>query len=224
MVNQNVFTNKTITVGNYGHVVKVYKKCPYCDCFVTPQYKNSVNLTFETNIAAVLSLFHLECCNKNVITVHIRNKETNAFDFLYSYPNLKPEVLPDSIPKISERATKIYNQAQRAYMNNDFELATIGYRSFVEILSKDFLIKEQNKDENKIKSLKLNNVLKELSDDYLLIAGDVIRYLGNDKTHYEEKHSDISIETLKFYLDIFIDSIHVKYSINHPPDNLSRQK
>ncbi len=221
-MNKSKLLKKSIIYYENKHYnVEIYKKCPYCNDILTPRFEQSTRLIFKDDEIVFISRFHHECCNKKVFVTHL--KSSDKLTLLYSYPPISPTPLPDSIALISERAAKLYQQAERAYQINDFELAAIGYRSFVEILAKDFLIKEQNKNEKDVKKLKLNNCLTIL-DNNLLVSGDVIRYIGNDKTHYEQKLSHIPIDTLKYYLNIFITSIDNMYAIKHPPVELSRNQ
>ncbi len=222
MSTKNILRKSKIKIDGIFYEVDVYKKCPYCGDYVTPQYKTTSAITFARNKKAFLSTFSVECCEKNVLTLHLYDLENKNIDFLYSYPTLSLEQLPDSISKISDRAAKIYQQANRAFYNNDFDLATIGYRTFVEILAKDFLIEEQGVSISKVKTLKLAKTLEMLEDIKLLYTGDVVRYLGNDKTHYEQKYTHHSIDILKKYLNAFIDTIDAKYFSNHPPEDLKR--
>ncbi len=202
--------------------LEVYKKCPYCNNFVTPERKGSVKIEWQNDTYVYISKFFHPCCDKNIFTTHLIN--IDGTELLSSYPPINMYVLPESISLISERAFNLFHQAEKSYQNNDFDIATIGYRSFIEVLSKDFLINELHEDANKVKTLNLNKTLALFNDKNLLISGDVIRYLGNDKTHYEQKYDHHSIDTLKFYLDIFIKTIDVKYRINHPPEDLQRNQ
>ena len=115
-----------------------------------------------------------------------------------------------------------YNQALRAEIRGDIELAAIGFRHSLECLVKDYAIKECGADEAKVNKTKLIDAISQyLEEKDLVSTADVIRILGNDYTHYERKYPQIDFDLLKRYMDIFIKLIETKLLVRHPP--VSRQ-
>lgn len=102
------------------------------------------------------------------------------------------------------------------------DLAGMGYRKSLEYLVKDYAITELKKPEQEVSKKKLYNAIEEyLPNNMLINAADVVRILGNDKTHFQEKFQEYDVEVIKEYLDILIDQITILLKLSHPP--VSRQ-
>lgn len=89
-------------------------------------------------------------------------------------------------------------------MNLD-QIAGIGYRKSLEFLAKDFAIKYNPDDEDKIKNMPLSNCIKTYIDDPRIknLAEKSI-WLGNDETHYVRKHEDRDISDMKQFIDALV--------------------
>ena len=112
----------------------------------------------------------------------------------------------------------MYNQALQSEFNKNLELAAIGYRSALEILVKDYAIKELGQNPKEVISKKLCPAIGAyLNQEDLVKTADVVRILGNDYTHYERKYPQHDFELLKGYMEIFLKQIEVQYMIKHPP-------
>lgn len=124
----------------------------------------------------------------------------------------------ENLAAISERFIDMYNQALQSEFVGNIELASIGYRSALEFLVKDFAINELGKPREEVIKKKLHNAIGEyLNQNDLVSTADVVRILGNDYTHYERKYPQHDFDLLKGYMDIFLKQIEVQYMIKHPP-------
>lgn len=94
----------------------------------------------------------------------------------------------------------------------------MGYRNALEILVKDFAIKELHMPYEQVAKTKLIQAIDEyLGERDIIAAADVVRILGNYYSHYEKKYPDHDFKVLKSFMEIFIAQIHTKLLIAHPP-------
>lgn len=139
------------------------------------------------------------------------------------YPNQQPSNLPPQIVSFSPRFVKMYRDAEFAEDNDSIDLAGIGYRASLEILLKDYALEFKLDSYEEIAQTTLNNAISKYfrTDIDTQSAADVVRILGNDYAHWEQKE-DRDIEVLKSYLDIFVQIIKTKLMLKNPP--VSRNK
>ena len=153
--------------------------------------------------------FHVTCCDKLFFCIYEGpNYAKTAAEPLLIYPNAPIAVIPESIRTFSPRFAELFNQAAFAEQHNCFELAGTGYRNAIEIIVKDFAIKKLKEPEKEVCRCSLDEAITQyLPSVKTKIAADVIKNLGNDYTHYKNKHGDIPFENLKMYMNIFIKQI-----------------
>lgn len=149
----------------------------------------------------------------------VEETDSNISPCSFVYPPISPNVYTNEyLSAISERFILIYNQALRAEFNGDYELAATGMRSALEILIKDYAIKELDQPKEEVAKKDLFKAISEyLKQPELINTADVIRILGNDYTHYDRKYPQHDFDLLKGYMEIFLKQIEVQYMINHPP-------
>lgn len=161
-------------------------------------------------------------CAQYYLAVYKIDKTNKQADFAGFYPPASMEYQNEIIESTSPGFIFSYNQALRAEIRGDIELAAIGFRHSLECLVKDYAIKECGADEAKVNKTKLIDAISQyLEEKDLVSTADVIRILGNDYTHYERKYPQIDFDLLKRYMDIFIKLIETKLLVRHPP--VSRQ-
>ena len=51
----------------------------------------------------------------------------------------------------------------------------------------------------------------------LVKTADVVRILGNDRVHYEQKYPSLDYEILKKYMNIFLYLVEVRFMAENPP-------
>ena len=196
--------------------------CPHCGYGTDAPYEHKHVLSFNGNL---LLCGEVKCtsCGKNFYFICESNKDRTRAPLAYVYPSLSAtEYSNEYLANISERFIDIYNQAIRAEFTGDIELAAIGYRASLEILVKDYAIKELGEPKNIVAEKSLYTAIKDyLKQEDLINTADVIRILGNDYAHYERKYPQHDFELLKAYMEIFLKQIEVSYMVKHPP--VSRQ-
>lgn len=149
------------------------------------------------------------CGTGLVLTYRISSPETAS---LVDYAPLKPQerTFDPSISDISGRFVKIYNQALAAETLGYDEIAGMGYRKALEILIKDFLIKQNPANAESIISEPLSQIISnEIQSPKLQAMASRAAWLGNDHVHYYQKHTDKDLEDLKHLIDGILSYINI---------------
>ena len=190
--------------------------CPHCGWACAPIVKDWKKLNY--NDSRVYFVAYLtNCCDKIFFCLHEDNKDEPEYGLLLVYPPVMTVALPDNIKELSPRFVNLFNQAAFAEQNNFFELAGTGYRNALEILIKDFAIEKLKKPREEVVKKKLGEAISAfLPNLKSRIAADMIRELGNNYTHYLNKHEDIPFSTLKQYIEILITDIKLQLLILDP--------
>ena len=149
---------------------------------------------------------------------------SNIIYFQFQYYSLGPDPIseekvyppssqtPPFPPEIEEsypRFIKIYKQSLEAETRNLDEIIGLSYRKSLEILIKDFLISKVagSPDEAAIKAETLAQSIKRLSLDIQEIA-KAAAWLGNDHSHYEQRHEEMTIKDLKNFIGVVVGDIY----------------
>jgi hypothetical protein len=191
--------------------------CPHCgiscDAYHIQQFEYSYS---KNNTIFVFLVLQCTSCRKLFTTTyHIKD---NHSELLGITPKCISSFHDSTIEEISPRFIEMYNQSLHAKDNNNLNLAAIGYRAALEILVKDYAIKElQKSPEEVIKKSLFSAISEYLSAENLIKTADVIRILGNDHTHYERKYPELDFNLLQAYMEIFINLVKTQLLIAHPP-------
>ncbi|MGF3113528.1 DUF4145 domain-containing protein [Facklamia sp. P9177] len=202
-----------------GLKVQIPKLCPVCAVAHNPimLHKFSETINGSTTIAFVHTCSN---CGKKSLTLNKLTKEDNKdyLEFIYCYPNSKAVSFDEKLEQLSPRFVSLYNQASFCEDNGYFDLAGMGYRAAMEILIKDYALGFELDTKEKIAQRNLNRSIEHYfkNDETSQIAADVVRMFGNDFAHWD-RNEDYSLEQLKQYLEIFIQTINYKLMIKYPP-------
>jgi hypothetical protein len=111
----------------------------------------------------------------------------------------------ECINKLSSDFVKIYNQANNAENLRLDQIAGIGYRKALEFLIKDFLIKHEHIESEKVVPTPLGTCINTMIDNpQLRTVSSRATWLGNDQTHYEQKYQDKDIQDLKRLIELSV--------------------
>lgn len=210
---------KPATAFHSGFKFKYQKPatCPFCGYGTDATYKSKIYYSFNDG-HILLAVCECTSCHKSFFFA-CEDAKGDLAKAACIYPN--ETVVPysnDNLSAVSERFIDMYNQALKAEYNGSCELAAIGYRSALEILVKDFAIKELNEPEETASKQSLcDAIAKYLKQEELVRTADVVRILGNDYTHYKRKYPEHDFALLKKYMEIFLSQIEAQYMIKHPP-------
>ncbi|MFS7238164.1 DUF4145 domain-containing protein [Carnobacterium divergens] len=180
--------------------------CPHCGTIMTPNVHFGVSLDSyydDNSIVAVMVNCTNDSCKKFYSLSYNYYKltgRTKIIDEQYR-PPIKVE-LPENIEKVSKTFVEIYSQATIAESEKLDQIAGVGYRKALEFLIKDYAIRNNTDDEEKIKKKMLGAVISEFLGDFrkLQNLAKAATWIGNDETHYERKHTDKDIRDMKAFI------------------------
>lgn len=221
------FKQITITTdSNIKFSAKMPTICPHCGKTIEPDLLKTINYEYKKEQVIAVSTYIANCCNKHFFAfydisysfISSFNKTPGSSELLYTYPNSKPTKLPESIEQISPRFVQLYNASYMAEQIGNIELAATGYRNALELLTKDYAIDFLEMDEAQVSKLPLCKAISEtLPTIQMKMCADVIRVIGNDYTHFVQKHPEVDFNILTKFLKSFIYLIDMDYCIKHPP-------
>lgn len=213
----NYLLKKASVFGNFSHNFRKPSVCPHCGFGTDAPFAKKDVYSYNGHYLLVATCT-CTSCGKHFFFVCEYDSGKENYDPIV-YPNIDFTPYSNEIlEKISSRFIDMYNQALQSEFHKNLELAAIGYRSALEILVKDYAIKELGQNPEEVSSKKLCSAIGTyLNQEELVKTADVIRILGNDYTHYKRKYPQHDFELLKGYMEIFLKQIEVQYMINHPP-------
>ncbi len=175
--------NKFIYKYNDINRIIVTYQCPICDDLIFAFYEIGSDSYYETINDEILHPFRV-----------IGNNQTKNFS--------------DEIKEVSKRFVDIYNDTYIAEQAGCKEIIGVGYRRAFEFLIKDFAIKYNPNDAEKISNMTLSQCVNCYSPDeetkQLLLKAS---WIGNDFAHYKNKHKDIKLDDLKQLIMLSLGSI-----------------
>lgn len=131
----------------------------------------------------------------------------------YQHPSKVTAKFDEEIEKLSPRYVAVYSQAEQLGLD---EIVGCGYRRALEVLVKDFLVNHKYRDSSEERekvrnpSLRLDKAIEKLEDPGIIESARAASWLGNDKTHYTEKHN-ATVEELKGFIAIVV--AHMKFQL-----------
>lgn len=190
--------------------------CPYCGVHTDATQVSAGYFSLSNERRALVVSNKCTRCKSCFLAVYIREGDCLTLNAII--PIADNDIVHDGLKTVSPDFERIHQQAYRAEMRGDFDIAAIGYRAALEILVKDFAIKVLKQDETEVASKKLSRAIEEYSGSVeLLETSDVVRMLGNDFAHYRREHEDLGFETLKHYYNLTIKAFEMRYDAKHPP-------
>lgn len=202
--------------------IEIPSLCPRCSVGNNPTFKFDGIRRFSDGNVAYFSLQCPNCSGHTFITIEKDTDDKLKWHLLTSYPNVITKDFEQLIQKCSPRFVKSYNAAYNAEQNGYLDLAGSGYRACAEILIKDWALKYSGESKEKISKYKLHDAISHFFNENMAAfnASDVVRYFGNDFTHWDRPENFDARETLnevKNYLDILIQNILLQLRVANPP-------
>lgn len=122
--------------------------------------------------------------------------------------HIMKKVFEQPIIEISPNFVTSYNEAYAAEQSGATGLAGIGYRRAFEFLMKDYAIYKNPENAESIKNSTLAKCISDYSPtDNTKELWEKTAWIGNDFSHYNSKHPDISLEDLKSLIDFSVSDI-----------------
>lgn len=220
---------------NFG-VFRYYKsqyllpeKCPNCGSGNNPTTKCDSPRSY-TNCIVALMEHTCPVCHKIHWTIQqvFPNNEKST-KLLALYPKGALRSFDKLIVETSPRFVDAYHQAEKAEIDGSYDLSITGYRNALEILIKDYALHVLNDPIETINKLTLNNAISHYfsKDEGLLSSADVVRFIGNDSTHWDRPNDydpEKEIKIVKSYFEIFLNIIHTQLMIKKPPISRKEKK
>ena len=165
--------------------------------------------SFDGDRIYVCLIEHCPVCKKAALREFPQLKRGNITkDYLdltcthsYRYPLVKNQQdFSEAIDKLSPRFVDIYHQAEAAEQDGCRDICGAGYRKALEFLVKDFAIRHNPSDAERIASTNLGEVISKLGSEKLKVLAERSAWLGNDETHYVKKHEEYSVSDMKSFI------------------------
>lgn len=199
-----------------GQYLKIMR-CPYCKTHTDSGYtdKHFFRLSDKSTFFVVAQ--QCTCCNKLFAGLYMI--ENGIPGTLGSYPTaMEVNDVDPILAQCSPHFAELYKQANACYTRGFYDLAGMGFRAALECLVKDFAIKCKGISPDEAAKAGLSEAIKNyLGKDALINAADVVRYLGNDYTHYQRKYEDYDIDTLLDYMNVLCSLLIVQIKALNPP-------
>jgi len=156
-----------------------------------------------------------ECHALFIVTYLISgNGSAYEFDGCLS-PSPKQTRFDPLVLEVSKRFADVYNQAEAAEAHGLTEVAGMAYRKALEVLVKDFAIKEHPSDVDEIKKKLLMPCIKLYMPKEIQSAAELATWLGNDESHYERRWEGMDVRNLKELLQIVVERIQGILRLEH---------
>ena len=191
------------------------EECPICHAKIVGRCLSTVIWKRGVTYYASVTNYCSGCCDV-FINYYITNKNRNinSSSALYfiekslikSAPeHFEKRIFEDSIKTVSPNFDIIYNQAKQSETMELNQIAGIGYHKSIEFLVKDFTIKYNPNDENKIKNMPLSSCIKKYIDDSRIknLVEKAI-WIDNNETYYVRQYEDKDIADMKKLIDVLI--------------------
>ena len=131
--------------------------CPICDSRQAPAKNAAYRMLIDDVFSYGFIKLQCNACAKFYLTIYTIDCTEKTCEF-YTYIPFNNSVFDDEIiARTSQRFIDIYNQALNSEQRGDYDLAAMGCRNALEILIKDFAIKDLKEDYETVKGLTLAN-------------------------------------------------------------------
>lgn len=215
----NFIKKQKLTFGSSTYSSKPYDKpavCPFCGIGTDAPMSSAASLPYKTSSHIVVASYQCTSCAQKFVVLYERNNDELSYLDIWAHPS--GEALPPCFEKISSRFVEVHKEAQAVELMGYTDLASMGYRKALEIIVKDFAINVLGEPEDTVSKKPLADAIGiYLHQDSLMKTADVVRILGNDHVHYQEKYPEFDFSLLEHYYSIFLQLISTQYDIHNPP-------
>ncbi len=190
--------------------------CPACKRGIKPIFCYAFTMDViddpfsgASGISRVVFRCPFRDCGKLFVTRYFTSIHRNDYylDETYELHYVEFVHFPDSIKKISEKFSKIYNQSNVAENNGLNEICGAGYKKALEFLIKDYLIKKTPDLADDIKKEFLGESIKRIDDRKIKQTSERAVWLANDESHYVRKWEEKDIKDLKILIQLVVNWI-----------------
>ena len=200
-----------------GKLIPISKptECYYCDKGINPKIVNSFFYSYYNYCFAYIA-FQCPCCDQVFFAKYqVPDYDLRNDPFYLHYSEVigghaRSIDFPDEIKELSDDFVKNFNDSYTAEQSGCTEIVGIGYRKAFEFLMKDFAIKYNPNDKERIISMNLSQCVNEYSpDEDIKQLLERTTWIGNDYAHYKKNHSDITLDDLRELVLLAANSIYI---------------
>ncbi len=189
-------------------------ECPFCHQIITPHILCAAHKGEDT-LQVFFSCPNNKCQNAFIgYYDFLRTLQEWHFNGTLTKGDIVECQFSNEIKELSETFVCIYNEAYFAEQEKLFEICGVGYRKALEFLIKDYSVKKNPNDEEKIKRMPLAQCIEKYIDNpKIKSAAQRAVWLGNDETHYIRKWADKDLSDLKDLIKAAVFYIEMEKSL-----------
>lgn len=194
------------------------RTCAHCRYSIAVEPEAGQVLPYDNEKFAHINAFRCPRCKKAFLVVSeiYRSEDPVLKAFI---PVFSPVSVYPNLDSISYSFKEIHQEAYHAYQLGLYRLAGVGFRTALEVLLKDFAISELGVREEDVAGVSLNNVIQNYYKHMCTTdLARAIQLLGNDCTHYINRHKDVPPEKIEKFYRKFVESISLIYEGRHIDD------
>lgn len=196
--------------------IELVNQCLHCHTFITP-YTNSTHIEADTVYQTFAVAFQCPHCGKYLITAYKYNLggdpiKTEIIPYTIT-PNIDLDI-PKEITETFPKFVKIYKQALISEYYGLDEIIGISLRKSIEFLVKDYLIRIMKEKKDIIENISLGKAINMINDTEIHTLAKAAVWIGNDETHYIQKHPDKNFSDIKYFLRYLLNFIAAKISLS----------
>lgn len=205
---------------------EVPDECPMCHKKIAPKFIDG----YQEENGHVSIFFYCTGCKQSFLARYSKTNQISSATYKLGLLKCEP-ITPcitefsEQIAKLSERFTKVYNEAFQADQLGLNEIAGIGYRKALEILVKDYAIYRYPEKAEDIKNIWLKKCIETYINNVgiqnLAVASAEI---GNDEAHYQRIYEDSNIEDMKEFISAAVALIDADLKTEKAVDFLNSRK
>lgn len=184
--------------------------CPLCNHALSPTVLYASLIEYDDyEMNKVFLLNYCPNCDSEFMSSHSYDSEDDGYIFVSSAPAHFSECsFSDNIQNLSSEFVKAYNESLHAESLGLESICGMGYRKSLEFLIKDYVISKNPNEKSKVEKLPLAKCITAyISDERLKALATASTWLGNDQTHYVQKHSAHGLKELKQFINAFVTFI-----------------
>lgn len=184
--------------------------CPFCGHALSPDLLFSSLIEYKNNKDNRLFILnYCPNCDNEFMSIHSYDPSDGGYLFNSSAPvRFSGHAFSDNIQSLSPQFVTTYNESLHAEKLGLNSICGMGYRKALEFLIKDYVISKFPEEKVKIEQLPLAQCIGTyISDERLKTLAKASAWLGNDQTHYVQKHTSHGIKALKQFINAFVTFI-----------------
>lgn len=190
--------------------VELASICPLCNHAISPTVLFASLIEYEDyEENKVFVLNYCPNCENEFMSTHSFDSDDDGYLYVSSAPvNFSGRSFSENIQSLSPQFVVTYNDSFHAESLGLESICGMGYRKSLEFLIKDYVISKNSSEKSKVEKLPLAKCISTyISDERLKALATASTWLGNDQTHYIQKHSVHGLKELKQFINAFVTFI-----------------